>query len=72
MARSWHDRPTRSGRGGRGDDGGRVARSSQICWGQMAPPIMPKALAPAGVVGLLKFWTFGWAPMAHTVRSYQT
>ena len=37
----------------------------------MAPKIMPKALPPAGVVGLVKFWTLGWAPMAHTVRSYQ-
>ena len=66
-------RPERAGRSsGLRSAAGTGGYDSQICWGQMAPPIRPKALAPAGVVGLLKFCTFGWAPMAHTVRAYQT
>ncbi len=46
--------------------------SIQIWVGQIAPPMKGKALAPAGVVGLAKFSTLAWAPMAHTVRSAQT
>ena len=63
--------PRPHGRGGRATTGRLPDQDSQICWGQMAPPIIPKALPPAGVVGLLKFCTLGWAPMDQTVRSYQ-
>ena len=46
------------------------AQQIQICVGQTAPPIMPKAgCRPAGVVGLLKFCTGSGPDAAHTARS---
>ena len=45
------------------------AQLIQIWVGQMEPPIMPKADWPCGVVGLLKFCTFGLPMTAQTARS---